>query len=69
VSASAGQFGPVPGHVSAGSQTPADERQTTLVPANPSAGQSLLVPLQLSGTSQTPADDRHTAVLFTSAGH
>ena len=55
-----GQFGPLPGHVSATSQAPADGRQTVPADLNWSAGQSALLPAQVSATSQSPADARHT---------
>ena len=59
--ASAGQLGPVPVHISAGSHSPADARQTTKLGSNMSLGQVLLVPVQFSSTSQTPAAARQTA--------
>src|SRR5438094_18457 len=55
-----GQFGPLPGHVSATSQAPADGRQTVPADLNWSAGQSALLPAQVSATSQAPADARQT---------
>src|SRR6266853_1313813 len=58
VLASAGQAGPVPVHISAGSHSPADARQTTKLGSNMSAGHVLLVPVQVSSTSQGPADAR-----------
>ena len=59
--ASAGQLGPVPVHISAGSHSPADARQTTKLGSNMSLGQVLLVPVQVSSTSHGPADARQTA--------
>src|SRR5205823_14670644 len=59
--ASAGQLGPVPVHISAGSHSPADARQTPKLGSNMSLGQVLLVPVQVSSTSHGPADARQTA--------
>src|SRR5205814_10597659 len=58
--ASAGQLGPVPGHISAGSHSPVEARQTTKLGSNMSVGHVLLVPVQVSSTSQAPAAARHT---------
>src|SRR3989475_49570 len=58
VFASAGQLGPLPVHISAGSHSPAEARQTTTLGSNMSVGQVLLVPVQFSSTSQGPADAR-----------
>src|SRR5262249_43534589 len=44
--------------LAAGSQTPAEARQTVDEGTNVSAGQAVLVPVQLSATSQTPAAGR-----------
>src|SRR5438094_9481643 len=48
VLASAGQLGPVPVHISAGSHSPAEPRQTTKLGSNVSVGHVLLVPSQVS---------------------
>src|SRR5438874_899990 len=61
VFASAGQLGPVPVHISAGSHSPAEARQTTKLGSNMSVGHVLLVPSQVSSTSQGPADARQVA--------
>src|SRR5438034_233596 len=66
--ASGGQTVVEPSQDSAGSQAPADERQTVLLPCTPSCGQALLLPSQDSATSQAPAEERHTAVRLPSAG-
>ena len=58
VFASAGQLDPVPGHISAGSHSPAEARQTTKLGSNMSFGHVLLVPVQVSSTSQGPAEAR-----------
>src|SRR5439155_39600 len=55
VLASAGQLGPLPVHISAGSHSPAEPRQTTKLGSNMSAGQVLLVPAHISPTSHPPA--------------
>src|SRR5207253_1406854 len=62
--ASAGQFGPVPGHISAGSHSPAEARHTVKPDRKPSAGHVVLVPVQLSTSSQGPPAGRHTAPAF-----
>src|SRR5207249_10370428 len=62
--ASAGQFGPVPGHISAGSQSSADARQIVKPLRKPSAGQVVLVPVHVSTSSQGPAAARHVAPAF-----
>src|SRR5439155_21616809 len=62
--ASAGQLGPVPVHISAGSHSPAEARQTTKLGSNMSVGHVLLVPVQFSSTSQGPAAARQTAPAF-----
>src|SRR5207302_3499558 len=62
--ASAGQLGPVPGQLSAGSHSPAESRQTVLDDLKASAGQTVLDPVQVSSTSQSPAAARHTAPAF-----
>ena len=62
--ASAGQLGPVPVHISAGSHSPADARQTTKPGRNPSAGQLVLVPVHVSTSSQMSAAGRHTVPAF-----
>src|SRR5207249_4029135 len=59
--ASAGHVADDPVHISAGSHSPADARQTTKLGSNMSLGQVLLVPVQFSSTSQTPAAARQTA--------
>src|SRR3989442_253812 len=59
--ASAGQLGPVPGHISAGSHSPAEGRQTVVEAWNASADHVELVPVHVSATSQTPAEARHVA--------
>src|SRR3989475_4567183 len=59
--ASAGQLGPLPVHISAGSHSPAEPRQTTKLGSNMSVGHVLLVPSQVSSTSQGPADARQVA--------
>ena len=56
--ASAGQLGPVAVHISAGSHSPAEPRQTTKLGSNMSVGHVLLVPVQFSSTSHGPADAR-----------
>src|SRR5207253_2709399 len=61
---SAGQAGPVPGQLSAGSHSPADGRQTTVDGWKPSAGHVVLVPSHVSSTSQGPAVGRQTAPAF-----
>src|SRR3989475_7276399 len=61
VFASAGQLGPLPVHISAGSHSPAEPRQTTKLGSNMSVGHVLLVPSQVSSTSQGPADARQVA--------
>src|SRR5438876_1113079 len=58
VFACAGQLGPVPGHISAGSHSPAEARESTKLGSNMSFGQVLLVPVQVSSTSHGPADAR-----------
>jgi len=62
--ASAGQLGPVPGHISAGSHSPAEARQTTKPGRKPSAGQLVLEPVHVSTSSQMSAAARHTAPAF-----
>src|SRR5205807_232709 len=57
----AGQLGPLPVHISAGSHSPAEPRQTTKLGSNMSVGHVLLVPSQVSSTSQGPADARQVA--------
>src|SRR5439155_122791 len=64
VLASAGQFGPFPGQLSAGSHSPPDGRHTVVDGSKASAGQVVLVPSQFSSTSQAPADARQTAPAF-----
>src|SRR5207245_1388309 len=59
--ASAGQLGPVPGHISVGSQSSADARQIVKPLRKPSAGQVVLVPVHVSTSSQGPAAARHVA--------
>src|SRR5204863_394956 len=56
--ASAGHDALRPVHVSCGSHTPADERQTTPEAVLALAGHVPLTPLQVSSGSQTPADER-----------
>src|SRR5438552_18656290 len=58
--ASAGQLGPVPGHISAGSHSPVEARQTTKLGSNMSVGHVVLVPVQVSATSQIPVAARRT---------
>src|SRR5207245_4408750 len=65
--ASAGQLGPVPGHISAGSHSPVEARQATKLGSNMSVGHVLLVPVQVSSTSQAPAAARHTVPAVPSA--
>src|SRR5204863_229722 len=60
--ASAGQLGPVPGHISARSQSPADARQIVKPLRKPSAGQLVLVPVQFSAGSHSPPDGRQTVL-------
>src|SRR5207247_2041608 len=48
VLASAGQFGPFPGQLSAGSHSPPDGRHTVVDGSKASAGQVVLVPVQFS---------------------
>src|SRR5207237_8490873 len=67
--ASSGQAVVEPSQDSAGSQAPAEERQTLPLPLTLSAGQASFVPSQDSATSQAPAAERQTAVLFPSGGH
>src|SRR5439155_553823 len=62
--ASAGQSGPLPGHLSAMSHSPAAARQTTFEGWKSSAGQLLPTPSQVSTASQAPAAGRHTAPAF-----
>ena len=54
---------------SATSQSPVEERHSTVEGWNVSAGQLLLVPSQFSVTSQSPCEERQTAALFASVGH
>jgi len=61
---SAGQSGPFPGQLSAGSHSPAEARQTVLEGLRASAGHTVLDPVQVSSTSQSPAAARHTAPPF-----
>src|SRR5204863_400443 len=61
---SAGQSGPFPGQLSAGSHSPAEARQTVLEGLRASAGHTVLDPVQVSSTSQTPAAARQTAPAF-----
>jgi len=61
VLASAGQLAPLPVHISAGSHSPAEPRQTTKLGSNMSVGQVLLVPSHVSSTSQGPAAARQVA--------
>ena len=51
---SAGQFGLLPGQVSARSHSPAAARQVKVDDWKPSAGQVLLLPVQVSATSHPP---------------
>jgi hypothetical protein len=62
--ASAGQVGPLPGQLSAGSHAPAEPRHSVVVGSNASAGHVVLVPVQVSSTSQIPAETRHVAPAF-----
>src|SRR5205823_3926309 len=62
--ASAGQLGPVPGHISARSQSPADARQIVKPLRKPSAGQVVLVPVHVSAWSRSPAPGRQTTPAF-----
>ena len=55
-----GQLGPLPGQLSATSQSPADARHTTELDLYTLDGQLGPLPGQLSATSQSPADVRHT---------
>ena len=64
VLASAGQFGPFPGQLSAGSHSPPDGRHTVVDGSKASAGQVVLVPVQFSSTSQTPVAARQTVPAF-----
>ena len=66
-----GQFGPVPGQVSATSHGPAAGRQITNVDANLSSGHSAERLVQNSATSHGPAAGRHTVVTgkSRSSGH
>src|SRR2546427_7660094 len=66
--ASAEQLGPVPGHISAGSHSPVEARQTTKLGSNMSVGDVLLVPVQVSSTSQEAAAARHTVPALPTAG-
>jgi len=61
---SAGQFGAFPGHISAGSHSPAEARHCVKADRNPSAGQVVLEPVQFSTSSHGPAAARHTAPEF-----
>jgi len=61
---SAGQAGPLPVQLSAGSHSPAEGRQTTVEGSKASAGQVVLVPSQVSSTSHGPADARQTVPAF-----
>src|SRR6185503_19398778 len=56
--ASAGQLALDPVQFSATSHSPAEERHTVVLAANPLAGQVALAPLQVSATSHTPAAER-----------
>src|SRR5206468_11774557 len=56
--ASAGQLDPLPGHISAGSHSPAEARQTTKLGSNMSFAPLLRAPVQVSSTSQGPAEAR-----------
>ena len=58
---SAGQFGAFPGHISAGSHSPAEARHCVKADRKPSAGQLVLEPVQFSTSSHGPAAARHTA--------
>ena len=49
--------------LSAGSHTPADERQTVPLAANPFGGHVAEEPEQLSATSHAPVAERQTCVL------
>src|SRR5206468_1944022 len=58
---SAGQFGPVPGQVSARSHSPAAARQVKVTGWKASLGHVLLLPVHVSATSQPPdVAARHT---------
>src|SRR5207247_853116 len=59
--ASAGHVGADPVQFSAGSHSPAENRQVVVAGSNASAGHVVLVPVQFSSTSQGPAAARQTA--------
>src|SRR5207248_784374 len=61
---SAGQPGPFPGQLSAGSHSPAEARQTVLEGLRASAGHTVLAPVQVSTPSHLPAPALHTAPAF-----
>ena len=62
-----GHAAALPGQFSAMSQTPADERHSSVAGRKASAGQLTEDPLQFSAMSQTPAEVRHTRVAGCSA--
>src|SRR5206468_2165530 len=59
--ASAGHVADDPVQCSAGSHSPAENRQVVVAGSNASAGHVVLVPVQFSSTSQGPAAARQTA--------
>ena len=59
----AGQAADEPEQLSAGSHTPADDRQTVPLAANPFGGQSAAEPVQVSATSHAPTAERQVCVL------
>ena len=61
---SAGHAAAVPVQFSAGSHSPADDRQTTDDGSNASAGHVVLVPSHVSSTSHVPAEGRQTVPAF-----
>src|SRR5439155_1096999 len=61
---SAGQAGPLPVQLSAGSHSPAEGRQTTVEGCKASAGQAVLVRWHASSTSHGPAAARQTVPAF-----
>src|SRR5437867_4187424 len=61
VLASAGQLAPLPVHISAGSHSPAEPRQTTKLGSNMSVGHVLLVPSQVA--SALPAGCWHVSLV------
>ena len=61
---SAGHVAEVPVQFSAGSHSPADDRQTRVDGSKASAGHVVLVPSHVSSTSHVPAEGRQTVPAF-----